>query len=314
MSEKIQLVVDLETSDRLDQWLAGELEDVSRSRIKSWCKEGLVTVNGKVRKGSFSVSEGMEVEVEIPDSPELEHIEGEDIPLDIIYEDDHIVVVNKSPGMVVHPGAGVYSGTLVHALVHHFGQITTRGGHLRPGIVHRLDKGTSGIILVAKTDEAHKNLTDQWQEGNVTKVYQALVWGVPDPETGDIETHIGRHPRYRQLMAAEREGGRWSKSRYKVTQSYPEAAKVNIHILTGRTHQIRVHMAHIGHPVVGDAMYGKGRHKNLEKTFPDMPDHPMLHAAMLRFRHPTTGEEVTFKQTPPEDFLETANVLTKWPF
>lgn len=314
MSEKLQLVVNIEGSDRLDQWLAGELEDVSRSRVKTWCKDGRVQVNGKVRKGSFSVTEGMEIDVDIPDAPELERIEGEDIPLDIIYEDDHIVVVNKQPGMVVHPGAGVYSGTLVHALVHHFGQITTRGGNLRPGIVHRLDKGTSGIILVAKTDEAHKSLTDQWQEGTVTKVYQALVWGIPDPETGDIETHIARHPRYRQLMAADIEGGRWSKSRYKVTEAYPEAAKVNIHILTGRTHQVRVHMAWLGHPVVGDAMYGKGRHKNLEKTFEDMPDHPMLHAAMLRFKHPKTGEEVTFKQTPPEDFLETARLLTKWPF
>jgi 23S rRNA pseudouridine1911/1915/1917 synthase len=311
--ETLELIVHANIPERLDIYLADELEEISRSKVKAWCKEGRVMVEGLVRKSSFLVNEGMQITVSVPRPRELDAIEGEDIPLDILFEDEHIAIINKGAGMVVHPGAGVWSGTLVHALVYHFGKLTTRGGAMRPGIVHRLDKGTSGIILVAKTDLAHQNLTEQWQDGTVTKVYQALVWGVPKPDAGEVETHIGRHPRYRQMMAAEVPEGRWSKSRYKVTDVYPEASRVNVHILTGRTHQVRVHLAHLGHPVVGDALYGKSRHKNLAKSFPYMPEHPMLHAAMLRFRHPASGEEMTFKQKPPQDFLECLAHLEVWP-
>lgn len=314
MTEKLELVVESQIPDRLDAYLASELEEVSRSRIKSWCKQERVAVDGEIRKGSYPIHKGMHILINVPEPRQMDSIQGEAIPLDIIYEDDDIVVINKVSGMVVHPGAGIWSGTLVHALVYHFGAITTRGGTQRPGIVHRLDKGTSGIILVAKTDVAHQTLTNQWQEGTVTKVYQALVWGVPDPASGEVISHIGRHPRYRQMMAAEVERGRWSKSRYKLTESYPEAAKLNVHILTGRTHQVRVHLAHLGHPVVGDALYGKGRHKNLARTFTEMPNHPMLHAALLRFNHPRTGEETTFKQDPPRAFTRCTTQLAVWPF
>ncbi|MDJ0838153.1 MAG: RluA family pseudouridine synthase [Acidobacteriota bacterium] len=313
MSEILSLNVPDDTVDRLDAFLAGELEEVSRSKVKTWCKEGRVQVNGKARKGSFQLVGGEALDIEVPEEKPLDRIEPEEIPLDIVYEDDAIVVVNKPSGMVVHPGAGVYSGTLVHALAWHFENLSTHGGALRPGIVHRLDKGTTGLILAARTDEAHRHLAAQWQETSVTKVYQALVWGVPDPTEGELETHIGRHPRYRQMMAPEVEGGRYAKTRYKVAAAYPEAARMNVHILTGRTHQVRVHLAHLGHPVVGDALYGRNRHKNLAKSFEAMPPHPMLHAALLRFRHPATNEEMTFKQAPPADFQNCEKILSDWP-
>ncbi len=313
MRDISNFVVD-ESGDRLDVFLSEVMDGGSRRKIKAWCKDGLVLVDGVVRKSSFLVVEGAEVEVRTPEENKISSIVPEDIPLDILYEDDHIAVINKVAGMVVHPGAGVSSGTLVHALAHHFDSLAVRGGHLRPGIVHRLDKGTSGIILTAKTDAAHAHLTQQWQDGEVTKVYQALVWGLPDPPEGEITSHIGRHPKYRQLMAADTPGGRFAHSRYKTIKTFEEAAMVNIHILTGRTHQVRVHLAHIGHPVVGDAMYGKNRHKNLAKSFTKMPDHPMLHAALLRFRHPETNEEMTFKQPPPRDFTACAEELSRWPY
>ncbi len=311
--EIIRLTAALDEPERLDLYLADHLEEVSRSKVKRWCQEGLVRVDGRVRKGSYTLAEGAEIEVAVPPERDMARIEPEDIPLDVIHEDDAIVVINKAAGMVVHPGAGVYAGTLANALAFHFKKLAERGGSLRPGIVHRLDKGTTGVILVAKTDEAHLRLTEQWQSGAVTKVYQALVWGRPDPAEGELVTHIGRHPRHRQMMAAEVEGGRRAHTRYKVLEAYPEAAKLNVHILTGRTHQIRVHLAHLGCPVVGDALYGLQRHKNLAGAFPDMPDRPMLHAALLRFRHPLTGAEVTYKQPPPPPFLACAAALAQWP-
>ena len=314
MKEMLELMVPSAGHHRLDVFLADELPEISRSKIKKWCKDGLVLVDGSRRKGSYLVHGGEAIRVAVPEVEVTEKIEPEDIPLEIVYEDDAIVLVNKAPGMVVHPGAGVYSGTLVHALAWHFEHLATRGGALRPGLVHRLDKGTSGLILVAKTDAAHAELTRQWQEGTVTKVYQALVWGVPDPGEGEIETHIGRHTKYRHLMAADTAAGRWSKTRYKLVDGFSEAAQVNVHILTGRTHQVRVHMAHLGHPVVGDALYGKNRHKNLSRTFLEMPDRPMLHAGLLRFQHPLTGKELTFKLELPEDFTACAARLKKWPY
>lgn len=313
MNGPLRFVMNRPGPERLDVFLANEMDRVSRGKIKGWCKEGRVRVNDMPRKGSFQLNEGVRVDVAVPEEKSTDTIIPEDIPLTIVHEDEAIVVINKEPGMVVHPGAGVFSGTLVNALAFHFKQLAERGGHLRPGIVHRLDKGTSGLILVAKTDAAHQNLSEQWQAGLVTKVYQALVWGVPDPPEGEVESHIGRHPKYRQLMAAEVEGGRWAHSRYKTVTAFAEAARVNVHILTGRTHQVRVHMAHRGHPIIGDALYGKQRHKNLAKTFAAMPNRPMLHAALLRFRHPLGGREQTFKLPAPPDFTACAATLSQWP-
>lgn len=313
-SEEVFQVPELDHAERLDAYLAELLEEVSRTKIKGWCKEGAVLVNGHARKGSFLLQGGESLALTVPDEAPVDSVRAENIPLEIIFEDDDLVLINKPAGMVVHPGAGIYSGTLVNALAYHFEQLATRGGELRPGIVHRLDKGTTGLILVAKNDFSHKNLQDQWQAHSVTKLYQTLVWGCPDPERGDIETNIGRHPRLRYMMTAQAEGGRHALSRYKLVERWTEAAKLNVHILTGRTHQVRVHLAHLGHPVVGDALYGRNRHRNLAKEFEAMPDHPMLHAAMLRFKHPRSGEELTFKQAPPEAFAACAAALSKWPY
>lgn len=309
---KTSLVATCDSPERLDVFLASYLEDVTRTKIKNWCKAGEVKVDGLARKGSFMLQGGEQIEIDATAPPELDHIVPENIPLDIVHEDDAIILVNKAPGMVVHPGAGVYSGTLVNALVFHFDQLSQTGGRVRPGIVHRLDKGTTGLMVVAKTDLAHQSLVDQWQAGSVTKVYQTLVWGQPDPPSGDIESHIGRHQRYRHRMTAEAEGGKWSHSRYKTVNTYPEASRLNVHILTGRTHQVRVHLAHIGHPVVGDAMYGGNRHQSLEQAFEAMPTRPMLHAALLRFKHPTTGQELTFKAPLPETFQKCEYALEAW--
>jgi 23S rRNA pseudouridine1911/1915/1917 synthase len=314
MQEPVEITVVIDAKERLDIFLAEEYPEVSRTKLKNWCSQGHVLVDGQVRKASFQLQGGEHIVIDPPQEPDLETLIPEDLPLEVVFEDEDLILINKAPGMVVHPGAGIHKGTLANALAFHFSKLSQQGGSNRPGIVHRLDKGTSGLILVAKTDQAHAHLSQQWQAGEVTKVYQALVWGVPDPPEGEIETHIGRHPRYRHKMAAEVEGGRWSKSRYKVTKAYQEAAQVNVHILTGRTHQIRVHMAHLGYPVVGDAMYGKNRHAHFSKSFEQMPDHPMLHAALLSFRHPTTGTELTFKQTAPEDFQSCGEALSGWPY
>ncbi|PIE01881.1 MAG: RNA pseudouridine synthase [Acidobacteria bacterium] len=300
--------------ERLDIVLAQLLPELSRSRVKQLCQDGHAKVNGTVRKASFKVKKGDTLALEIiPSAMEQVEITPENIPLDVLFEDDDLILINKQPGLVVHPGAGIYSGTLVNALAYHFKTLSTRGGELRPGIVHRLDKGTSGLILVAKTDFAHHKMTEQWMANGVTKVYQALVWGKPDPPSGEVISHIGRHPKDRKRMTAEVEGGKRAHSRYKVIETFPEAAKVNVHILTGRTHQIRVHMKHLGYPVVGDALYGGNRHKHLNKAFEAMPDYPMLHAALLRFTDPKTQEQLTFKVDPPKGFLECEKALRVWP-
>jgi len=306
--------VDTGESYRLDIFLSRAFGEISRTKLKAWCHDGLVKVNGKPRKGSFLVRQGDQVRLQIPQEPRLDHIEPENLPLDVVYQDSEIAVINKVAGMVVHPGAGVFSGTLVHALAYHMDSLSGLGGAIRPGIVHRLDKGTSGLILVAKTDSAHANLSQQWQDRLVTKVYQALVWGHPEPDNGTVTTHIGRSPRDPKRMAAEVSGGKVAVSRYKTVEAFHEAARVNVHILTGRTHQIRVHMAHLGFPVVGDGLYGGKTHKGLVDRFNEMPEFPMLHAGLLRFRHPGDCSIQTFKLDPPEKFSVCARALAGFPY
>ena len=307
---------------RLDQWLAAALgPDVSRSRVQALIKQGAVLVAGKpAREAKRKLAAGDVVSVEIPEAEPAEP-QGEDIALDILHEDDELIVTNKPAGLVVHPGAGNWTGTLVNALIHHCGaSLSGIGGVKRPGIVHRLDKDTSGVLVVAKTDRAHKALSeafaDHGRDGDLERAYVALVWGAPARPTGTIETHLGRAAdRVRRAVVPEgRDDARHAVTHFTVEERFGQqkdgsyfAALVECRLETGRTHQIRVHMAHIGHPLVGDRDYGAGFRTKAAKlpeplgaevaAFPRQA----LHARLLAFRHPTTGELMQFEAPVPED-------------
>jgi 23S rRNA pseudouridine1911/1915/1917 synthase len=296
---------------RLDAFLAARVEGVSRSTLKRVIDDGDVLVGGKAAKPSLKLKGGERVEVELPAPPPSE-VEPEDIPLDILHEDEEVVVVNKTSGLVVHPAAGVPSGTLANALAFHFGQLSG-GGSLRPGIVHRLDRDTSGVIVVAKTARAHESLSEQFRERTVFKSYVALAHGVTKEERGKVELPIGRDPHNRTRMAVVR-GGRAALSLWRVRQRYTRFTLLDVQIKTGRTHQIRVHLAWLKHPVVGDETYGGGR----DKTLPDPAlrarvsalGRQFLHAERLGFHHPSTGEWMGFTAPLPAElsaFLETLN-------
>lgn len=293
---------------RLDAFLAARVEGVSRSTLKRVIDDGDVLVGGRAAKPSLKLKGGEHVEVELPAPPPSE-VEPEDIPLDILHEDEEVVVVNKSSGLVVHPASGVPSGTLANALAFHFAQLSG-GGSLRPGIVHRLDRDTSGVIVVAKTPRAHESLSDQFRERTVFKSYVALAHGVTREEKGKVEQPLARDPRNRTRMGVVR-GGRSALSLWRVRQRYTRFTLLDVQIKTGRTHQIRVHLAWLKHPVVGDETYGGGR----DKTLPDpllrarvaALGRQFLHAERLGFHHPSTGEWLGFTAPlPPElsDFLE----------
>jgi 23S rRNA pseudouridine1911/1915/1917 synthase len=305
----IETLIEEEWTDRLDTMVSTMVSGWSRSKINQLCKEQRVFVNGVARKPSFQVGPGDLVQLTLPALEDPLHIEPEDLPLDIIYEDPDILVINKPAGMVVHPGAGVTSGTLVNALAHYTQTLAQRGGTARPGLVHRLDKGTSGLILVAKHDEAHAALSDQWQSRSVIKVYQCLAWGKGPNDREELQTTIGRHPTDRKKMAANVIPGKDAVSRIKTLESYPEAAYLNVQILTGRTHQIRVHLAFRHSPVIGDSLYGGSIHQHLKALFSSMPDRPMLHAALLAFSHPRSGEALRFQLHPPSDFMTCRQAL-----
>lgn len=260
----------------------------------------LVFVNGKTVKPSYKVKENDEVVVNIPEAEKIDVL-PENIPLDILYEDDDIIVINKPQGMVVHPAPGNYSGTLVNALLYHCKNLSGINGILRPGIVHRLDKDTSGVMVVAKNDKAHISLSNQIKERSVFKKYVAIVEGVIKDEEGKIEAPIGRHPVDRKKMAVI-EDGRYALTLYKVLERFKENTLVEAVIKTGRTHQIRVHMAYIGHPIVGDHVYGFKRQKfKLEGQ--------ALHSSVLGFMHPTKGVYMEFEAPLPEYFKKLIEIL-----
>jgi 23S rRNA pseudouridine1911/1915/1917 synthase len=285
---------------RLDSFLHERLPDYSRSRLQSWIKQERVRVDGAPLRASHLLRGGELVTVTPADLPPLK-AEPEELPLAVLYEDADVVVIDKPAGMVVHAGAGHHQGTLVNALLHHFGKLSAVGGDLRPGIVHRLDKDTSGVLVVARTDGAHQSLAEQFQSREVEKVYLAMVYGHPSPAHGTISRRITRDPVRRTRMTARLETGRTALTEYRTLETISRFGYLEIRIGTGRTHQIRVHLSTIGHPIVGDTLYGAPR---LVKDAPPL-DRFFLHAARLRFKSPSTGLPITIESPlPPE--------LTAW--
>ena len=287
-----------EKHDRLDAYLASHLTELSRSRIQALIREQFILLNGKPTRPRDTVHPGDKISIVIPEAvPDI--AAPQDIPLDVLFEDDHLLVLHKQHGMVVHPAPGNPDGTLVNALLHHCkGQLSGIGGVERPGIVHRLDKDTSGCIVVAKTDPAHQGLVTQFSErSTMEKLYLAVTHGIPKLEKDTIFTHIGRHPVNRQKMAVVNPpGGKTAITDYETLgNDHPtKTALILCHLHTGRTHQIRVHLHHIGTPILGDPIYGK------KHTLPT--PRLMLHAWKLSFNHPVTGEKVSFIAPPPQDF------------
>jgi len=290
----IALIVPKEAARlRLDQFLARELPKFSRSRIQQLIRKHFVILNRSPARPRDLVRAGDHIEINEP-PPEKIDIQPEAIPLNVLYEDEDLIVINKPPGLVVHPGAGHREHTLVNALLHHFPTLSGIGGKERPGIVHRLDKETSGCLVVAKNDEAHRGLSAQFAERTVDKIYLALVAGKLRRIAGAIEERIGRHPVDRQRMSVASKRGRAAKTEYRVVSASSEMSLVECKLHSGRTHQIRVHLHHLGHPVLGDKIYG-GR---FAKTFPRQ----MLHAWKLGFQHPRSGERKNFEAPLPDDF------------
>lgn len=294
---------------RLDAYLAARINGWSRARLQRLIEAGDVLVNSKQAKASYKVSAKDEIEVELTPAPSA-NFTPENIPLDIVYEDDHVIVVNKPAGLVVHPAAGVYSGTLANALVYHFQQLSNAGS-IRPGIVHRLDKDTSGLLVVAKTESGHEDLADQFRAREVFKSYVALVYGVVKEESGRIEQPIARDPRNRTRMAVVA-GGRGALSLFKVRRRYDSFTLVDVELKTGRTHQIRVHLSWLKHPVVADELYSGGRENNLDvrlRALIRKLNRQFLHAEQLGFRHPETGEPMRFTASLPAELAQMLDEL-----
>ncbi len=305
---------------RLDRLLAATLEDLSRSRLKALIEDGQVRRDGEIiRSPSAKVNSGDAFEVTIPAPVDAIPV-GQDIPLDILFEDDDLIVLDKPAGMVVHPAPGNPDGTLVNALIAHCGDsLAGIGGVRRPGIVHRLDKDTSGVMVAAKTAVAHANLVEQFSARSVDRAYHAFVWGLATPATGEIEGAIGRHPKNRKKMAVRETGGKHALTRYKTLEVYGDglASLVECRLATGRTHQIRVHLSHRGNPLVGDPQYGRatGRRDAVSALDPEMKrqivgfSRQALHARVLGFVHPVSGQRIDFKTELPDDMAHLKKIL-----
>lgn len=280
--------------ERLDRYLGEEL-GVPRSQVQVWLEKGLVTAGGVVRAKNYRLRGGEEIAVSVP-APVAYEAQAEDIPLDIVYEDDDLLVVNKPKGMVVHPAAGNYTGTLVNALLAHCGDsLSGINGVMRPGIVHRIDKDTSGLLMVAKNDLAHRSLAEQIKAHSFTRLYEAVVVGRLRDDEGTVNAPVGRHPVHRKKMAVTERNSKPAVTHYEVIARYAGYTHIRVRLETGRTHQIRVHMAYLGHPVAGDTVYGGGRP-------PAGLQGQCLHARVIGFRHPRDGRYIELSSPLPPYF------------
>ncbi len=300
---ELYLVEEELEGERLDAFLADMMAELSRTAIKELITSGQVWVDGQIRKPSYRLKEGEEVLINLPEARPVS-IEPQNLPLEIIYQDQDIAVVNKPKGMVVHPAHGNWDQTMVNALLYHIKDLSGINGQLRPGIVHRLDKDTSGVMVVAKHDQAHRSLAEQIKEHSMKREYQALVHGIIKENLGTIEAPIGRSRTDRKKMAVTKDG-KPAISRYRVLERFHNYSLVQVSLLTGRTHQIRVHFSYIKHPVVGDPVYGPAK-QHLEL------DSQALHACILGFRHPRTDEYMEFSSPLPPVFKEALLKLTKY--
>lgn len=293
-----------EAGERLDAFLSRRYPERSRSRWQELIKAGHIRVGGSTRKSNYSLRAHDEITGQIP-PPEDIRLTPEEIPLRVIYEDADLIVINKPPGRVVHPAPGHASGTLVNALLHHCADLAGIGGEKRPGIVHRLDRDTSGVLVIAKNEAAMHHLARQFKDRTTKKEYIALVWGMPSPARGTIDNAIGRDPVHRKKMSVRSERGRAAITHYRVMKSCGPVSVIQVRIETGRTHQIRVHLAHIKHPVVGDEVYGRKRPPDLPIPVPRQ----MLHAWKLTITHPRTHEAMSFEAPWPEDMQHVISSL-----
>jgi len=311
--------------NRIDKFLQSQINELSRTRLQALIREGQVKINNIIiNSASRKIKEEDQIKVNFP-PPKETIIKPNKIPLDILYDDDDIIVINKSSGVVVHPGAGNYNNTIVNGLLFKYkNNLSSIGGKLRPGIVHRIDKDTSGIIVVAKNDNAHINLSKQFSNHSIKRIYEALIWGSLKPQNGKISEKISRSVKNRQLMAVRKKKGKIAITNYKTIKIFqnlnlPKISLIECQLETGRTHQIRVHMNFKGNPILGDKSYGKSKKKfkridpNIEKKINSF-DRQALHAKSLGFIHPRTEKEIFFEAKRPEDFATLIKNLTKASF
>lgn len=304
-----RFIIDVEDQDdgkRADVFLASKIADRSRSFFQKLIEDGMVLVNQKTCDSKkYKVKAGDTLEFEIPEAKQPD-ITAEDIPLDIVYEDDDVLVINKPPGMVVHPAAGNYTGTLVNAVMYHCGsRLSSINGVIRPGIVHRIDKDTSGLLMIAKNDAAHNSLAAQLAEHSITRKYIAIVWDNLKEDEGTVDVPIGRHPKDRKKQSVMYDDtGKNAVTHWKVLERFGSFTLVECQLETGRTHQIRVHMSYIKHPLLGDAVYGPAKTAAGAKR-------QMLHAKVLGFVHPSTGQYMEFDSPLPQDFADVLDKLRK---
>jgi 23S rRNA pseudouridine1911/1915/1917 synthase len=315
--ELIELIVAAGAGERTDKYLSERAGVATRSQVQRLLRAGLVVVDGSPVKASHRLRRGETIRVTVPE-PEPSSVEAEAIPLDVVYEDRHLVVVNKPAGMVVHPGAGVRSGTLVNALLAYCKDLSGIGGVVRPGIVHRLDKGTTGLVIVAKDDATHVALSAALARREIKRTYEAVVWGAPVRREATVETLLGRSRSDRKKMAVVKSSGRQAITAYRVAEEFEFASRLVINLATGRTHQIRVHLAHLGHPIFGDPTYG-GRRRSYKgvgaasmaraRLLLETIDRQALHARRLAFVHPVSRRAVELEAPLPKDMAGLVDAL-----